>query len=303
MNRKKIPVISLLVVAIGLVTGCGQIVRKKAVSSISKVISEHFEVFTSEGDPVLAEAGLAGNLKLLDLLIAEEPDNYKLLLVNAKSYALYSYFFIEGKLLENENRAFNKKRVEQGYLKAISYAERGLKKRYPKVYSVYKSGSARELMQQLEQDNVESKYLFWLAFSIGGYSRLNPNNSLILLKIEKAVVMMKALVKNDENFFYAGPHLFFAVYYSTVPQFAGGDLKKAKKHIEAAYKITKNKLLLVRYIEARYYATSKLDEALFNRQVSKILSSADNILPPARLSNVIAKKWAAVLKSKSDTFF
>jgi len=39
-----------------LFTGCGKIVQRNAISSMSKLFARHFDVFTSEADPVLAEA-------------------------------------------------------------------------------------------------------------------------------------------------------------------------------------------------------------------------------------------------------
>jgi len=272
---------------------------------MSKLFARHFDVFTSEADPVLAEAGVAANLKLIDVFIAEEPDNKTLLALAAKSYALYAFFFIEGKILEHqgtEKEKFLIERAKVGYKKAILYGKQALKADHPQIFTAFNENET-SLKKALSGRDINIDSVFWLAYAIGAYSHINPNDSKVLIDLEKAKILMNVVLNQDETFFYGAPHLFFAVYYSSTPTFAGGNPGKAKEHFQAALRITQGKLLLVPYFNARYYAAAVLDRELFEKKLKLVLEAPDDLLPPLRLGNIMAKHWAGVLLKKADYIF
>jgi len=287
------------------VAGCGKMVKRNAIKSVADIFINNFSVFTSEEDYVLAESGIGANLKFLDVLIAEEPDNEKLLSLAAKSYALYTFFFVEGKLLYAQNEGEEKvlvERAEIGYKKAILYGKRAMKAYNESLWKAFKKDGAT-FEQALAKDKFNIDSVFWLAYSLGTYSKINPNDPSVLLDLGKAKVIMSAVIKQNEHFFYGGAHLFFAVYYASTPLFAGGDHTKAAKYFESAGRINKGKLLLVPYLNARYYAEATLDRKLFEEKLTAILSAKKNMLPSVRLANVLSKRWAAALLQKVDDIF
>jgi len=287
------------------VVGCGRMVKRNAIKSVAEIFVNNFDVFTSEEDPVLAESGMGANLKFLDVLIAEEPYNENLLALAAKSYALYTFFFIEGKLVYAKNEEDEKalvERAEIGYKKAVSYGKRAMKAYDKSLWTAFRKGNgAFEQALAKKEFNIDS--VFWLAYSLGAYARINPNDSSVLVEFDKAKIIMNAVIKRNEGFFYGGAHMFFAVYYAYTPVFAGGDHAKAVKHFDLAKRITNGKLLLVPFLNAKYYAASTLNRKLFEEKLTAILNSPKNMLPSVRLANVLSKRWAAALLQKTDDIF
>jgi len=285
--------------------GCGKMVKRNAIKSVAEIFVNNFGVFTSEEDPVLAESGMGANLKFLDVLIAEEPYNEKLLALAAKSYALYTFFFVEGKLVYAQNEEDEKalvERAEIGYKKAISYGKRAMKAYDKSLWESFRKGDAA-FEKALVEKKIDIDSVFWLAYSLGAYSKINPNDSSVLVSLEKAKIIMNAVIKRNERFFYGGAHLFFAVYYASTPVFAGGDHAKALKYFDSARRITKGKLLLVPLLNARYYAVSTLDRKLFEEKLTAISNAPKNMLPSVRLANVLSKRWAAALLQRTDDIF
>ena len=43
--------------------------------------------------------------------------------------------------------------------------------------------------------------------------------------------MADRVIELDENFYYAGAHLFKAIVYATLPPMLGGNVEKSKNHL------------------------------------------------------------------------
>ena len=80
----------------------GGCVQSIAVSTVGGLVDEGFVAFTEEADLEFAEQALPGNLKLLEVMLKNEPDNRRLLRLASEGYSSYALAFLED---DNPDRA------------------------------------------------------------------------------------------------------------------------------------------------------------------------------------------------------
>ena len=68
------------------------------VNEISNISEIGAVVFEQDDDLEMVEKGIPGNIKFLEAILENNPDNYKLLVLLSRLYAAYSFGFFEGKL-------------------------------------------------------------------------------------------------------------------------------------------------------------------------------------------------------------
>ena len=69
-----------------IVVSTGGCVQSIAVSTMGGLVDEGFLAFTEEDDLAFAESALPANIKLLDVLLKNQPDNVRLLRLASEGY-------------------------------------------------------------------------------------------------------------------------------------------------------------------------------------------------------------------------
>ncbi len=77
-----------------LSSGCVQTI---AVTTVGGIADDGFSAFTEEDDLDFAEKALPGNIKLLEVMLKNNPDNTRLLLLLSQGYSSYALGFLEDK--------------------------------------------------------------------------------------------------------------------------------------------------------------------------------------------------------------
>ncbi len=98
-----------------LFTGCIQTI---AVSTVGGIVDDGFSALTEEGDLDFAEKALPGNIKLLEVMLKNEPENVRLLTLTSQGYSSYALGFLEDSLQD---------RARDFYLRGRDYGLRILR--------------------------------------------------------------------------------------------------------------------------------------------------------------------------------
>src|SRR5512143_4009063 len=110
------PVILVLLVGCTLpLAGC---VRTIAVSTVGGIVDEGFTAFTEETDLAFAEQALPANMKLLEVMLKNDPTNERLLRLASEAYCSYALAFLEDT---------DKRRARDFYERGRDYAFRILR--------------------------------------------------------------------------------------------------------------------------------------------------------------------------------
>ncbi|MEW6511353.1 MAG: TRAP transporter TatT component family protein [Bacteroidota bacterium] len=270
--------------------GC---LQQIAVSTVGGMVDEGFEAFTSESDLEFAEQALPGNLKLLDVMLKNSPDDERLLRLASEGYASYALAFLEGKDDERA-RAF--------YLRSRDYGLRIMRNDGALARAL--DGSLEDLKGELvRRDKDDVPGAFWAAFGWGGYIQLSLTDPAALVDLPRAQALMEFVERVDSTYYFSGAHLFLGTLYGSRARMLGGDPEKSKAHFEAALRINRGAFLLTYLYYAKSYAVQTQNEALFEELLMKVRDTPVDVLPSYRLANTIAKKKAEqLLGKKSDLF-
>jgi hypothetical protein len=273
-----------------VVSGC---VQSIAVSTVGGIVDEGFSAFTEEDDLVFVESALPANLKLIEVLLKNEPDNERLLLLASEGYCSYALGFLEDTDVTRA-RAF--------YVRGREYGLRILRQ-HPDVSRAL-TGSVDDLKAALSKlDKGAVPAVFWSAFGWGSYVYLSLTEPDAIADLPRAEALMTFVVEHDPGFYYGGAHLFLGTLYGSRPKMLGGNMDLAKKHFEQAHQINGGKFLMGYVYQARSVAVQTQDEAMFDELIAKVDSTSLEVLPEFRLANAIAKKKAQLLLARKSELF
>ena len=285
----KIKIVTLSVILL-LFSGCS--INRLAMRSVSNIIEYTLQAFYEERDPEFAEEAIAGQLKMLEGLLLSDPGNEEILLTASQGFFSYALAFIEDR---------DKKRAEDFYKRGMNYGLEVLDKK--KNISGKMVGSADEFENIIKTFGMESlPALFWTANNWGSIINLNKNSPENLINTPKAQAMMMRVIELDETYYYGSAHLFFGILLCRA-EMLGGDLDKSKEHFLKAIEITGGKYLMSKVFFARHYAVQLLNRELFEKTLSEVIASPEDILPEQILVNVLAQRKAQKLLEDIDEYF
>jgi len=282
--------VALCLGALVFFSGC---VKDIAVSTVGAIVDDGFEAFTEEQDLAFAEQALPANIKLLDVMLKNDPENARLLRLGSEGYSSYALAF-----LEDTDPA----RARAFYRRGKEYGMRILRRDASWARAL--DGTLEDLTGRLaEADQEDVPALFWTAFGWGSEIYLSLTSPDAIADLPRAEALMDFVARTDSTYYYAGADLFLGTLYGSRPKMLGGDLEKSRRHFDRALRLNGGRFLMTYVYCARSVAVQSLDEALFDEMLAKVDAASLEILPKARLANQVAKRKSELLKSrKSDLF-
>ncbi len=285
-------------VAAGLAAGMlfsaqGCSITQLTIGATSVIIDGGFKAMNRETDLTIASQAIPADLKLLDGLILESPNNESLLLLGAQGYTSYALGFVEDS---------SKPRASLFYLRARDYGLRILFRN--EDFKEHFKGDVADFKKALDEfGKGDVPAVFWTANAWGNYVNLNRDNVDALSDLPKVEAMMKFVLKYEPAYFYGGAHLFFGTILGSLPAMFGGDTTASRTDFEEAIKASDGKFLMTYYYYAKSYAVMTQNKQLFESLLNKVIDAPENILPDQNLANEIAKaKAKELLKHESDYF-
>lgn len=268
-------------------------VRKMAINQTAMVIEKGMGAIYEEDDLQLAEASIASNLKLMEVLLKNNPANERLRLVLSQAYGSYALGFLED---------HDPERAKLFYQRGKNYALSVLMKN--ETFRKGINGSLEEFeaaLQKLSKNDVPA--LFWCGFNWGAYIQLSLNDPQAIFDLPRVEKMMQRVLELQEDYYFAGAHLFAGSIAGAKPRLFGGNPELARQHFERVIELTDGKFMMVYIYYARFYALPMLDEELFESMLKKVLEADINILPEYRLITRLAKEKARYWLEKKNEYF
>lgn len=289
-RRKKLG-IALVCFMLGTTLGCATIERK-GVDLATPVLNDAVDkLFTFQSVNVATE-GLPGNVLLISALCEFSPNNHKLLALASMAYGAY------GLLIEEENPEY----ATEIYTIGADYGLRAIKASNKKIKTALEKGEfVFDQAKNLTKKDVPGA--FWFAMDLGLNSMLNMSYPVALTRLSDVNTVMDKIYELDDSYFFYAPHLYKGAYNALAGPMLSGGLPVAKKEFDFIFEKTDNNFLLAHAFFARFYATSAMDEALFDKTIDHILKTPDDAMHEARLANGIAKKKAGWYKAHKEDFF
>lgn len=295
--------LALAAVALGA-TGCN--ITRTAARFASPILESGVLAFESETDPAFAEAAAPSNLKLLEGLLLEAPDDRELLTLASRGFATYAFGFldpqVEAARIEDPSAVPElERRMQEFYSRAFEYGRRALRRGLGEALSGDQAAFEAALARQREADIPQ---LFWTAYALGALIQLDVTDPDRLAAFPRVNAMMARVIELDETYYFAGAHLFFGVLYAALPPGGGGDTAASLKHLDRAQELTGGDLLIIDVLRARFLAVRLQDFAMYQLALERAISSSADAGPPeARLANEVAQRRARFYQGNADAYF
>ncbi|TNF76703.1 MAG: hypothetical protein EP299_05160, partial [Acidobacteria bacterium] len=180
--KDHIQVLALVVVST-LVAGCS--LRTMAINTVADSLAAAGDVYASDEDPELVRQALPFALKTMESLLAEQPENRKLLLAACRGFAQYSYAFVDtnaDRLESVDYRASlaERERALKLYLRARDYCLRSLELESPGI------GRQLEIAPETALAGFgvdEVPVLFWTGAAWGGAISLGKDRAELVADV------------------------------------------------------------------------------------------------------------------------
>ena len=283
--------ISLIFLLIVLPSACVTS-KTMTVASTALLLEDVAKASNRQSDLKLVREGMPSYLMLIDGMVEALPDNKRLLITAAQSYASYASAFIQDE---------NKEYAATLYAKAKEYALRaleqnGFKNPLSRPFDDFETG-----LQKMGTKDVP--YLFWAASCWGSWISLNMRSMEAMAELPRVEAMMKRVLVLDEAFYYGGAHIFMGVLEASKPRIAGGDLNRARDHFLKAIELGDGRFLMAKVYYANYYAKKAFDRELYISTLENVLEIPVAIVPELTLLNTVAHTKAKKMLDEIDEYF
>jgi len=270
-------------------TGCVRLASQFSPSFIPHMTATLFE----ECDPELARQALPADLKLMEGLLKNDPNNGRLLTALCIGFTGYSLLFVE-----EEDQA----RASKLYLRAMGYGARALGS---ETHSLEEFTADRNALQRALRSLDEAGHvaLFWFAMSWNAWINLNLDHPAALAQLGAAQLCAERILEVKPDYLYGAPYILAGSLLSGRPRIMGGDEARARECFEQALALSNGKFLMAHYYFARYYAVRVQDKNLFLRLLDEIESCPADQLKDVCLINSVIKRRAEDIKKRSEELF
>ena len=288
--NSKIILLTVNIAAVVLLNGCSmnQLVAKSSVGLIDAGVRS----MNQETDLELASAAIPANLKLIESLITELPEDRSLRIAAAQGFYGYAYGFVEESHPQRASRLY--KRALEHALVGLGPAGGG---------ENLLNASPDEITQRVATLGPQAApALFWVASNWAKWIDMNRNDPARLADLPKTERVMQRVLELDPGYYFGGPHIFLGVYYGSRPPMLGGDFAKSAQHFDQAALRSHNRWLLTEVLRAQYLLRQMGDRAAFHARLTGVLA-AQGSPPEMALANAIARAKARQLLSQEEDLF
>lgn len=284
--------------------------RGLIVNEISDIAETGVIAFEQDDDLDMVEKSMPGNIKLLEVLLQNNQDNHKILILLSKFYAAYSFGFVEDKLesyiIGTGNQSLSgynllKENANRYYSRGTEYALRALRVRHPGAAEKLKiPESAESLLKSAGREDVPA--LFWYGFNLSLLINNNRDSVTLLSKAYLIEKIMKRITELDPEYFSGGAHLVLLSYYSSLPPYSEDKLALSLFHYRKLKEKKVEPSLLADLFYARYYLTGKQDKEKFIYILNELLNGSGGRKETVFYDR-IASKRAKIYLDGIDHFF
>lgn len=293
-------------------SGCGWI-KNTALDMTSGVLLEGSKAINEEPDFEMVRMSMPGNLKTVEVMLAANPGNLKLLYMLAQGFDAYTYLVLEDDIDladaagDSQKVQELKKRASALYARGQNYAAALLRTRDTP------SGEMRRIIETGTLDQVRAALgkmvkadvpgLFWYTFGWVGQINLDQSNPARIAELPRIEILIGRIVELDPTYYNGLPLIISGSVYSSRGTMFGGDLPRGNAFFEKGVQASGGRFLLSKFVWARYYALQAQDKALFCRLLQEVIDAPSDLLPEQQMMNNVSQRWASRWIERASSLF
>jgi len=300
-KNKNIVKMTILIGVVILFISCSP--KKMILNQFDGVFDSIETVYLTDDDPQLVKESFPFNLKIIEILLDQNPDDRDLLLTAMSSFTMYSFGFV----MEDAERISlddyklgleHYKRASKLFNRAFNYGIHGIEQKYPEIH---KWLDHRGQSNPFEIEDLP--YLYWLSATIGGLVSSSQGDPKYVVDLPKIGWLLEKSLELDEDWNSGALYSAMISYTMSRPDAVSNREQIAREYYQKAKEASKNKdiSLNVTLAESVCVKNQYKDEFLdlLNYVVKYDLEDAPN----NKLTNSMAQSRAKWLFSRVDELF
>jgi predicted anti-sigma-YlaC factor YlaD len=278
-------------------------VKKYTLRTVADALSTSASSsMAADNDPELIRSAAPFSLKLVEMMLQQNPRHPGLLLAAASGFTEYSYAFVQLAADEVEDKAAAaamRQRAAKLYLRARDYGMQGLELKRPGFAQELKA-NPKAAVQQLKTSDVP--FMYWTGASWAG-ALAASRDMFMLPQIPQFEALILRALELDETWDSGRIHTFMITYEMASPTRTGDKAARAKQHFERAVELSHGRQAGPYVAYAENVLTVLKDRAGFEGTLKKALAIDVNAEPGVRLQNIIFQRRARWLLGRTSELF
>ena len=293
---------AILIGMVIFIIGCSP--KKIILDQFDGVFDSIEYVYLTDDDPQLVKEAFPFNLKIIEILLDQDPDNREMLLTALSSFTMYSYGFLmedAEKLSIEDYKAGNDvyDRANKLFKRALKYGLHGMELKYPE-FSIWMQKRDIDKNHFVEEDIT---YLYWFSAAIGGLISSSHGNPIYVVDLPKVGWLLEKSMELDEA--WNNGTLYSAMISFTMirPDAVENREEVASDYFNKAVQASSGKdcSVYVRFAESVCIKNQNKNE--FIEKLNYVLNFNVESTKELRLTNTMAQSRAIWLMDRIDELF
>jgi TRAP transporter T-component len=278
---------------------------RMGINRMADALSATTSAFGRDDDPEFVRVGAPSTLKMVEMMLDDQPVHPGLLLTACSGYTQYAYAFlqVEWEIAQPSNVAVAadlKQRASRMYERARGYCVRALEVKLPKARDTLLKDAKATAAAATKAD---VPILYWTAAALGGVIATAENPILKLGEMAAVRALLARAEELDEGWDSGAIHEALIVVDGTVPRMLGGSVERARKHFDRAVELSQGQSAFAYVSLASSVSLPAKDRVEFERLLRQAIAIDVSKRPAIRLANLIAQKRARFLLSRAGALF
>jgi predicted anti-sigma-YlaC factor YlaD len=286
-----------------LLSGCS--IKRLAVNQVGNALAGSGSTFASDDDPDLVKAAVPFSLKLMESVLAENPNHRELLLASASGFTQFAFAFVQQDAdeLEDSDLAAAEKlhtRARRLYVRGRNYGLRGLELAHPGFEKNLRADPKTTLQAARAKD---VPLLYWTATAWAASISLSKDNPDMLADLPFPEALIDRALVLDESFGDGAIHSFLVTYEMSRPNASTNAEARSRQHFDRAMQLSGGLQAGPLVALAEAVSVQKQDLKEFESLLQRALAINPDAKPEFRLANLIMQRRAKWLLSRTDELF
>jgi predicted anti-sigma-YlaC factor YlaD len=283
-------------------------IKKLAMNQVANALtgSGSSTVFTGDNDPELVGDALPFAIKMYESLMTANPRHQGLRLQTGSLYIMYANAFLQTPATmlpesEYKKQEFTYRRAKNLYLRGRDIILACLENKYPGFRDALQKRNYGKALERTTRK--DASLLYWAGAGwLGGFA-IDPFDMDLGITLPAAAALMDRVYRLDPDYAAGAIHEFYILYYGSLPEYMGGDLKKARDHYAQALAISRGRSATPYLSLATSVSVKEQNLGEFKELLRKALAVDPEAAPENRLANILNQRKAQWLLEHADDFF
>jgi len=277
--------------------------KKYILNQFDGVFDSIETVYLTYDDPQLVKESFPFNLKIIEILLDQSPDDRDMLLTALSSFTMYSYGFVmedAEKISEHDYREGKViyYRANKMFKRSLQYGLHGMELKYPEFTKWIEK---RDNYNPFVVDDLS--YLYWISVTYGGLVSSSQGNPIYIVDLPKVGWLLEKSMEIDEGWNNGTLYSAMISYTMSRPDAVKNRAQLAREYFDKAVQSSSGEdcSMFIRFAESVCIKNQNRDE--FVKNLNYVINFNVDDVKNLRLTNTMAQSRAKWLMGRIDEIF